>query len=298
MKTLISALLLAGLVHSQPTKSTLACLDRPKMPTYPRLARAAQIQGRADASFTVGQDGKPTGIVVTATHEGLRLWIEPYVAKSQFRLDCAGTRLNLRVRFTLHEPRQKYGLDEIVLVPPDTIEVSTTRPEATIQGTPVNGGDVVVNYKEDIPLKAFLQGYARESQVEDDNTTWYFRAFFDLNEDGQNEAIVYLVGRWWCGTGGCQTLILTPDAGSYRIITTITITRPPIQVLTGTSNDWRSISVWVQGGGVQPGYEAELRFDGRTYPTNPSVPPARRLAGNAAGYILISPSQDRRQLHP
>ena len=44
-----------------------------------------------------------------------------------------------------------------------------------------------------------------------------------------------------------------------------------------------------QGGGIQPGYEAELRFDGKTYPANPSVPPARPLKGKPEGEMLIAP---------
>jgi hypothetical protein len=46
--------------------------------------------------------------------------------------------------------------------------------------------------------------------------------------------------------------------------------------------------VWVQGGGIQPGYEAELRFDGNAYPSNPSVIPARPLVNRPHGQIVIA----------
>src|SRR5712692_10275993 len=99
-------------------------------------------------------------------------------------------------------------------------------------------------------LKQFLQSW------DNDKTTRYVAAFRDLNGDGTPEAIVYFIGKDWCGSGGCPTLILTRDAGSWRIVTKITITQPPIRVLTNTSHGWRSIGVWVQGGGIQQGYEA------------------------------------------
>jgi hypothetical protein len=141
-------------------------------------------------------------------------------------------------------------------------------------------------------LKRFLQTF------DQDTTTRYVAAFRDLDGDGTPEAVVYLVGRSWCGSGGCETLILTRDAGSWRIVTEITITQLPIRVLTDTSHGWRSIGVWVQGGGIQPGHEAELRFDGRSYPRNPSVPPARQLEGNPDGEVLISSTRDATPLYP
>jgi hypothetical protein len=139
--------------------------------------------------------------------------------------------------------------------------------------------DVVPAMEES--LKLFLQKF------DDGKRTRYVAAFHDLNDDGMPEAIVYLVGNEWCGSGGCNTLILARDATSWKIVTNITITSPPIRILANKSNGWHSIGVWVQGGGIQPGYEAELRFDGQTYPRNPSTPPARRVEGEPAGETVI-----------
>jgi hypothetical protein len=141
-------------------------------------------------------------------------------------------------------------------------------------------------------LKRFLQTF------DDDKSTRYVAAFRDLDGDGTPEAIVYLMSNEWCGSGGCNTLILKRDGNSWRIVTNITITQPPIRVLMNTSNGWRSIGVWVQGGGIQPGYEAELQFDGKTYPRNPSTPPARRLAGKIAGEVVVPSTQDGTPLYP
>lgn len=123
-------------------------------------------------------------------------------------------------------------------------------------------------------------------KLDDSGTARYALAFRHLHVGGPPEAIVYLAGPSWCGTGGCRTLILADHGTSWQTITHITISRPPILVLPSTSHGWRSIAVWVQGGGAQPGYEAELRYDGKTYPSNPSMPPARRLK-SATGDIAI-----------
>jgi len=147
-------------------------------------------------------------------------------------------------------------------------------------------------------LRTFLQHYLRGPSRDEDKTTRYFVALVNLSTDGTPEAIVYLTGNGWCGSGGCNTLILGRDGSSWRVVTNITITRPPIRVLSNTSNGWHTIGVWVQGGGIQPGYEAELRFDGKTYPRNPSTPPARPLEGKAAGEVVVPSSQVGTPLYP
>src|SRR5438128_5047455 len=147
------------------------------------------------------------------------------------------------------------------------------------------------------PLSAQQESLKRVLQsLDDSKSTRYIAAFRDINDDGIPEAIVYLIGREWCGSGGCNTLVLARDGTSWRIVATITITRPPIRVLPDTSNGWHSIGVWVQGGGIQTGYEVELRFDGKTYPKNPSVPPARRLE-KSTGEIVIPSAENGTPLH-
>jgi hypothetical protein len=141
-------------------------------------------------------------------------------------------------------------------------------------------------------LRIFLQAF------DDDETTRFVAAFSDLNGDGRPEAIVYLVSNRWCGSGGCNTLVLTQDDKSWKILTKITITNPPIRVLDARSNGWRSLGVWVQGGGIQPGYEAEIQFNGKTYPRNPSVPPARKLTTKVVGEVLIPSTKDATALYP
>ena len=139
-------------------------------------------------------------------------------------------------------------------------------------------------------LKSFLQNYLRGPFLHEDKTTRYFDAWVDLNGDGKQEVVVYITGEGWCGSGGCITTVLEPKDSSYEVITKMTITRPPIRMLATRSHGWHNLTVWVQGGGILPGYEAELQFDGTTYPSNPSVLPARRLAEKVPGEIVIPAS--------
>jgi hypothetical protein len=141
----------------------------------------------------------------------------------------------------------------------------------------------------DDPLAKFLREYLGEPYpaFEREGATRYSSVLVDLKEDGTKEVIVYLSGRMWCGSGGCRMLILSPEGASYRVVTETTITRLPIRVLATKSNGWHDISVVVAGGGIQPAYDAVLSFDGKSYPSNPSTPPARRLNGKAEGKIVM-----------
>jgi hypothetical protein len=135
-------------------------------------------------------------------------------------------------------------------------------------------------------LTEFLQNYVG-IPTEETKATQYSAAFVDLKDHGAKEVIVYLSSDGWCGTGGCTMLILAPEDTSYRVVTKTTITRLPIRVLATKTNGWHDISVVARINGTEPLYEAILSFDGKTYPSNPSMPPARRSKGKVQGKIVI-----------
>ncbi|HEY6388480.1 MAG TPA: hypothetical protein VIX91_22600 [Candidatus Acidoferrum sp.] len=49
--------------------------------------------------------------------------------------------------------------------------------------------------------------------------------------------------------------------------------------------------------GIQLGYEARLKFDGTTYPSNPTVPPAQKLPTNIKGMTVIPVDATRTPLY-
>lgn len=142
------------------------------------------------------------------------------------------------------------------------------------------------NSKQADPLKLFLRDYLKDPFY-DYKTTRYYSAFVDLKDDGTRHVIVYFTDQRSCGSGGCITLILAPEGSSYKVVTSITIAWPPIRILATKSNGWHDIGVWVHGGGIVHPYEAKLSFNGKKYPSNPTMPPARRLAEKVAGQVVV-----------
>lgn len=107
--------------------------------------------------------------------------------------------------------------------------------------------------------------------------------------------LVYLVGPEYCGSGGCNLLILRRGASGYDVLGETTVTRAPIRVLSTQTNGLPDIGVHVRGGGVTDGYEAKLAFDGTRYPSNPTASPAKRVEG-AGGVTLITDDDEKTSL--
>ncbi len=153
------------------------------------------------------------------------------------------------------------------------------------------GATIVLSCATAASGAAHPQGVA--AFVRDRHLTRYSVALVDLNSDKRPEALIYAMSTAdgggqanLCGTGGCNLYVLSLTSTSYSRVTNITITRPPIRVLPTITHGWHDLGVLVAGGGIIPGYEAQLRFDGRSYPSNPSVPPAVRLNGTAGKQVI------------
>jgi hypothetical protein len=146
----------------------------------------------------------------------------------------------------------------------------------------------------DSTLKAFLQNYVKESP---DTTLRVSVAAVDLGGDGKKETLVYLSGQDWCGTGGCPLLVLAREGSSFRVISTTTITRPPIRILPTRSHGWSDLGVTVVGGGIMQAYVAKLPFNGSGYARNPTTAPASRARG-PQGSVVISADDPGEPLFP
>ena len=133
-----------------------------------------------------------------------------------------------------------------------------------------------------IGVSRFLIKYLGDKNI--DKTTRYIVA----NIPDSNMIIAYIFGNF-CGSGGCTLLIIEHKYGYYRLINKVTIVKLPIWLLGSSTNGRPDIGVWVQGGGMLNGYEALLAFDGKAYPSNPTVPPAQKLEAHNINnkYVLI-----------
>lgn len=139
------------------------------------------------------------------------------------------------------------------------------------------------NRKLERAILAALPGYdpCTKASGQDDSVR-YFYNYADLNGDGNSEAIVYLVGTYTCGTGGCTAMIFEPDGSGYQLNTSLSLASQPIVVSDQTTQGWKDLIIPVSGGGSESGYHT-LRFDGQTYPSNASTAPVTEspIAGTA-----------------
>lgn len=129
-------------------------------------------------------------------------------------------------------------------------------------------------------VRAFLQKHIGHETYATRNLRYSF-AQISLNGSSPQQVFVYLAGPGWCGTGGCAAFLLEPKDASFTIIDRFTLARLPIRILPSSTNGWHDIAMPVQGGGIINERMAILRFNGRAYPSNPSMAP--KLAENVGG---------------
>lgn len=174
-------------------------------------------------------------------------------------------------------------------------------PEPATPATPAATAPAATPATPPVPSQAAPAGLetALRGLHADDGALTYAHAYVDLNGDGTDEVLAYVMGPMVCGSGGCNLYVLAPegeDGGEgWRVVTRTSVTRTPVGVLTTSTNGWRDLAVSIGGGGAQAGW-VRLTYDGRTYPTNPTAPPATPLDGAPDVTTLIASDPDARPL--
>jgi len=105
--------------------------------------------------------------------------------------------------------------------------------------------------------------YSREI-VEIGREDRYVYSKVDLNDDGRDEVLAYLLGPFFCGTGGCNLLLFEGTGDGYNLVNSFPTTDTPVIVSSETSNGWKDIWRHRTGGGMPANYIAN-RFDGESY---------------------------------
>ena len=96
-----------------------------------------------------------------------------------------------------------------------------------------------------------------------------------LNDKSDNmQVLVYVEGRDVCGSGGCTVLLFSTDGKGFKLISLINLARVPVVVSDQRSHGWKNLIMPVSGGGIVTRHCSVLRFDGKTYPGNPTLAPA------------------------
>lgn len=118
---------------------------------------------------------------------------------------------------------------------------------------------------------SFLNEYLTEIGSEPVGEDCYELAFFDLNNDGIEDALA-LMGRGteWVGSGGAALFIFQGLPDGYGFVSMTTLAGSPVLVRKRSTEGWRAILVQNSGGGY-PATFRELAFSQGGYPLNPTL---------------------------
>jgi hypothetical protein len=131
-------------------------------------------------------------------------------------------------------------------------------------------------------LKAFVRNYFKDSSPD---MATRIKVATVTSANGKAQDIVYISGGGWCGTGGCRLLILERAGSTFKLLGSVSIVKLPIRVLNSSSNGHPDIGVTARNYYVTD-YEAVFSFDGEKYPSNPTVPPARKATAVQGKVIM------------
>jgi hypothetical protein len=119
-----------------------------------------------------------------------------------------------------------------------------------------------------------------------DRARYYYNKI-DLDDDGKPEIFAYLVGSSFCGTGGCSAAIFKEKKNNYYLLAKFSIVKNPVIISDSKTKGYKDIIMNVYGGGIVP-FFARLKYDGTTYPSNPSIQPKVEPGTKLAGVAIVA----------
>lgn len=103
------------------------CVSELRVPTYPLLARQAQLSGTATVSVKIGPAGVVQEVSVSRIHQLFAQASREAIASSKFNANCAGEVVEFIYNFQLRELPGKYVESEIYFRPPNIFIIRTNR---------------------------------------------------------------------------------------------------------------------------------------------------------------------------
>jgi hypothetical protein len=134
---------------------------------------------------------------------------------------------------------------------------------ASLAAEPVGLRDAMAKWDLSQNARA-VRLYGARPVVVDPNAYEFKYALVDLDGDGILDAVVYLTGAKWCGSGGCTLRILKGTRAGFSFVSGTLRTFCPILALDSQSHGWKSLAVALRAGGY-----GVLEFDGKRYPLSP-----------------------------
>lgn len=108
----------------------------------------------------------------------------------------------------------------------------------------------------------------------------------DLNGDGTDEAVAYLLDPKRCGTGGCSLFVLS-DLGTnaWEVTDVIAPSQLPIYQLPKGTDGWTMLGVTVGGGGAVRQVMA-VAHEAEGYADNPTIAPSAPAKTDGAPVLI------------
>lgn len=144
----------------------------------------------------------------------------------------------------------------------------------------INDAALVVKVKNYITTKYLLK--ADLKVIPKDQRKFQF-VKIDINNDGEDEVLVNFMTNYFCGTGGCNLLLLNTD---MEPITNFTVTKTPLYIAKSEENTWGEI--WTHSAGKW----RKLVYKDDSYPTNPSLVTAAEDAPPENAVVLFKKNSE------
>ena len=98
---------------------------------------------------------------------------------------------------------------------------------------------------------------------------------------------VYLVAPSLCGTGGCSAAIFKEGNGDYNLLSRFSLVNNPVIISNSKTKGYKDIIMNVYGGGIES-FFALIKYDGTTYPSNPSIQPKVNPGTKVKGIAIVA----------
>ncbi|MBC8123200.1 MAG: hypothetical protein H7Y22_15355 [Gemmatimonadaceae bacterium] len=128
-----------------------------------------------------------------------------------------------------------------------TVQADSLRPVRGIQFKQIQyvRSERVPDVVLEIAILKSFRGYTTGAG---DALNRYYYSKVDLNDDSRPDALVYLVGPFFCSPSGCPLLIFQSAGQDYKLIGNLPNTRQPIVVTEQKTNGWRDLIKPTAGG--------------------------------------------------
>ncbi len=110
----------------------------------------------------------------------------------------------------------------------------------------------------------------------------YIYRRIDLDKDGQDEVVVYLLGPFFCGTGGCNLVILKATDGVYKVMANLPTTQLPLIASPDPYLSWIDLYTRKSGGGAASRF-VKYSYERGAYRQKGVVP----SAGTVHGHVVL-----------